>query len=463
MEKRNPGLSFANKESGFRFRSIRSYRNSARPTLESHRSMRLPFFYGWIVVGVTFVTMGIGVNARTFFSLLFSPIVDEFGWQRGVTAGAFSFGFVMSAVFSPLMGRLMDRTGPRVVMELGVVLMAAGLMLAPLTSEPWHLYLTIGLLVGAGSVCLGYSGQSLFLPNWFVRKRGLAVGIAFAGVGIGSITLLPWMQVLIEQAGWRTACWTLGLLILVVLAPINLLLRKRPQDFGLQPDGDAAPAASASRVSNVVDHAWASVEWTLSRAVRTRRFWWLALAFFTGLYGWYAVQVHQTKYLIEVGFSPATAAWALGFVSLVGIPGQIWLGHLSDRIGREWIWTISSVGFVVCFLALIALQSLPSTPLLYLMVFAQGFLGYGVTAIIGAVAMEIFEGRHFGSIYGTLTVAGLAGGAAGPWITGVIHDHTASYAIAFWIGIVISTVSIIAIWMAGPRQIRAVAGRIKKA
>src|SRR6185369_4769007 len=138
-----------------------------------------------------------------------SPIIDEFGWQRGVTAGAFSFGFVVAAILSPLMGRLMDRTGPRTVMELGVMLMAAGFLLAPLTSEPWHLYLTIGLLVGAGSVCLGYSGQSLFLPNWFVRKRGLAVGIAFAGVGIGSITLLPWMQTVIEQAGWRAACWTL--------------------------------------------------------------------------------------------------------------------------------------------------------------------------------------------------------------------------------------------------------------
>src|SRR3954447_1933861 len=101
--------------------------------------MRLPFFYGWLVVAVTFVTMGIGVNARTSFSLLFSPIIDEFGWQRGVTAGAFSFGFVIAAILSPLMGRLMDRTGPRTVMELGVLLMAAGFLLAPFTSEPWHL------------------------------------------------------------------------------------------------------------------------------------------------------------------------------------------------------------------------------------------------------------------------------------------------------------------------------------
>src|SRR3977135_628857 len=158
--------------------------------------MRLPFFYGWIIVIVTFVTMAIGVNARTSFSLFFPPIVDEFGWERGVTAGAFSFGVFVSCAVSctRLSVRMMDRCGPRAVMELGVALMAGGLLLAPLTTRPWHLYLTIGVMVGAGSICLGYSGQSLFLPNWFNRRRGLATGIAFAGVGIGSVTMLPWVQ-----------------------------------------------------------------------------------------------------------------------------------------------------------------------------------------------------------------------------------------------------------------------------
>ena len=101
-------------------------------------------FYGWIIIAVTFVTMGIGVNARTAFSLLFPPILDEFHWDRGVTAGAFSFGFVVSAIMSPLIGRAMDRFGPVAVMELGVLLMGVGLLLAPLTSEPWHLYVSIG-------------------------------------------------------------------------------------------------------------------------------------------------------------------------------------------------------------------------------------------------------------------------------------------------------------------------------
>ena len=322
--------------------------------------MRLPFFYGWVIVAVVFVSMGIGVNARTAFSLLFPPILDEFRWDRAVTAGAFSFGFLVSAIMSPLLGRMMDRVGPRAVMELGVVLMAAGLLLAPLTTEPWHLYATLGVLVGGGSVCLGYSGQSLFLPNWFVRRRGLATGIAFAGVGVGSIVLLPSVQLVIESAGWRTACWTMGLLVLVVLAPINLLLRKRPEDMGLQPDGDAAPErVSAAQPSNVVDPAWAAVDWTLGRAMRTARFWWIALGYFCGLYAWYAVQVHQTKYLIEIGFSPTVAAWALGLVSLVGIPGQIALGHISDRIGREWVWTAGALGFAVCYLAAAALAGVP--------------------------------------------------------------------------------------------------------
>jgi MFS family permease len=424
---------------------------------------RLPIYYGWAIVAVTFVTIGFGVNARTAFSLLFPPILDEFGWGRGVTAGAFSFGFIVSAILSPLMGKLMDKAGPRAVMELGTVLMGAGLLLAPLTSQPWHLYLSIGVLVGGGSVCLGYSGQSLFLPNWFVRRRGMALGIAFAGVGIGSITLLPWMQSMIAHAGWRTACWTLGLLLLVVLAPINLLLRKRPEDMGLLPDGDAAPHASGvPPPSNIVDPAWAATDWTLSRALRTTRFWWIALGYFAGLYVWYAVQVHQTKYLTEIGVSPTAAAWALGFVSLAGIPGGIVLGHLSDRIGREWVWAIANLGFAFCFVALLALGVYPSMPLVYGMVIVQGGLGYGLTSVMGAIVAEIFQGRHYGTIFGTVMLSALAGGAAGPWLTGVLHDWLGNYVLAFWLGIAISGVSALAVWQAAPGKVRVVSGRVRR-
>src|SRR5215467_12562142 len=171
--------------------SDRASKMSAAPPTARTSGIRLPLFYGWILVAVAFVTMAVGVNARTAFSLLFPAILDEFGWDRGMTAGAFSFGFLVSALVTPCVGWLMDLRGPRLVIELGVVAMAAGLILAVLVREPWQLYLSLGALVGGGVNCLAYTGQSLYLTNWFVRRRGLALSVAFSGVGIGSITVLP--------------------------------------------------------------------------------------------------------------------------------------------------------------------------------------------------------------------------------------------------------------------------------
>jgi MFS family permease len=423
---------------------------------------RLPFFYGWVIVAVVFVTMAVGVNARTAFSLLFPPILDEFGWERGATAGAFSFGFLVSAGLSPLLGRMMDRRGPRFVIEIGVGLMAVGMFLATLTSQPWQLYLTLGLLVGGGSVCIGYSGQSLFLPNWFVRRRGLAMSLAFSGVGVGSILLLPGVELIIARAGWRAACLVMGILLAGLLLPLNLLLRQRPEELGLMPDGEPLSSAATAGGAYIVDPMWTAIDWTLPRAVLTWRFWWIAAGFFCSLFAWYAVQVHQTKYLTELGFDPFEAAWPLGLVSLLAVPGQIALGHISDRIGREWVWTVGCAGFAICYAALLAMPYMPTPLLLYVMVAAQGMLGYGLTSVLGAIPAEIFLGRHYGAIAGTLMVPSMLGGAAGPWVTGVLHDATASYAPAFAIALGCCLLSAVAIWLAAPRKVRAVAGRARR-
>jgi MFS family permease len=424
-------------------------------------AQRLPFFYGWVVIAVAFVTMALGVNARTAFSLLLPPILTEFGWDRSVIAGAFSFGFLISAFGSPLLGRLVDRHGPQLASLIGVISVILGLGFATLASQPWHLYLTLGVLIGVGSVCLGYSGQSLYLPNWFVRRRGLAMGLAFSGVGIGSIVLLPWMQVLISTQGWRHACLMLALTVLVLGLPLTFFLRKAPQDLGLLPDGEISNGqASTAPKTNIADAQWAAMEWTLARAMRTRRFWWLALGYFCTMYAWYAIQVHQTKYLVDVGFSATQAAWALGAVSLAGIPGQIFLGHLSDRIGREPVWLLSN--FTVAYLALLALAKGPSLPVLYVMILAQGLIGYGITSVFGAIPAEIFEGKHYGSIFGTLMFIAISGGASGPWMSGLLYDATGSYTAAFLVAMASSAVAGITIYLVAPGKVRTVAGRIAK-
>jgi MFS family permease len=315
--------------------------------------------------------MGIAVNARTAFSLLFPVILDEFGWSRAATAATFTTGLLASNLFTP-----------------------------------WQLHLTFGVLVAGASVLVSYMGHSLLLPNWFVRRRGLALGVAFSGVGVGSFLLLPWLETLIGRAGWRSACWALAALIAVVLVPLNAVVpRRRPEELGLAPDGGAGPArhpaAARGHGDGVVDAAWTAVEWTLGRAIRTGRFWWIFLGYFTGLFAWYAVQVHQTKYLLELGFSPRLAAYALGLVGLTGVVGQIAWGHVSDR-----------------------------------------------ASVFGAIPVELFQGARYGSIFAVLNLASNAGAGSGPWVAGWVHDRTGSYAPAFGLAIACAAVSVAAMWLA---------------
>ncbi len=190
---------------------------------------------------------------------------------------------------------------------------------------------------------MSYSVQSQFLPNWFVRRRALAIGIAFSGVGVGAILILPWLQSVILNDGWRSACWTLG--------------HRDPGGAAAdQPPRHQAAAGSrpASRRANGTDltagrrcksrtssmPSGRPSNGRCKRAVRTATLLVAgARAISAAGYIWYAVQVHQTKYLVEIGFSPMQAAWSLGVVAMAGIPGQILLGALSDRIGREIVWS----------------------------------------------------------------------------------------------------------------------------
>jgi MFS family permease len=185
-------------------------------------------------------------------------------------------------------------------------------------------------------------------------------------------------------------------------------------------------------------------------SLRTARFWWIVVGFLGGLFAWYAVQVHQTKYLIEIGFAPARAAWALGLVGFGGIAGQIALGHLSDRIGREWVWSVSCAGFVICHVTLLAMRTQPTSALLYVMVGAQGLLGYGLAAVYGAIPAEIFQGKHYGKVFGTLSLASSSGAALGPWVAGALYDRSGNYVTAFYLGIAASLISAVAIWLAAP-------------
>ena len=246
------------------------------------------------------------------------------------------------------------------------------------------------------------------------------------------------------------------------LIPLNVLLqRRRPEDIGLTPDGDSradsAPAASASgprtgwRCSRIGDIAKRG-ELTLRQALGSAKFWLVSGGFACALFVWYAILVHQTKYLQDLGFSTQFSSFALGLVPLFGVAGQIGLGALSDRIGREWIWTFACIGFALCYALLIVLRIYPQPLVVWLMVLAQGGLGYSLVSVYGAIPADLFRGPNYGLIYGTMSFFGSLGAALGPFLLGRIHDWTGSYDIAFVIAIGLSLLSILLIWLAAPRH-----------
>ncbi len=420
---------------------------------------RLPFYYGWVVVAIAFVTIGIGVNVRTAFSLLYPPILEEFGWDRGITAGIFSVGFATSMVIAPFLGVALNRFGPGIVMSVGAIVVSASLVLTTYADTQLLIFLSLGCGVVGGAIIFAFTSHAYLLPFWFVRRRGLTTGIAFSGVGVGAILLFPWLQDIIKSDGWREACWAMAVLLLAVVLPLNLAFqRRRPEDLGLKPDGDGRKGPAAAPVDNVVDRAWVERNFSLLSAMATMRFWWASMGLFFGMYIWYAVQVHQTKYLAEIGYTEVVAAYALGMVGLMGVSGQIGLGALSDRIGREWAWTIAVMGFVLSYILLLAMKLSASPVLLWAMVACQGALGYGMATIFPLILAEIFHGPRFGQIFGAFSAIISIGAAAGPWVTGEIYDRTQSYDLAWYVGLGACTLAIAGIWLAAPRKVRLAAG-----
>ena len=422
--------------------------------------MRARFYYGYVVIAVAFVTMGIGVNSRTAFSLLYPAILDEFGWERGATAGIFACGFLASVLVAPVVGALFERLGPRIVVPMGAGLVATGLLLATLATSLPGLYLSLGVFAVGGSVFLSYIGHSAFLPYWFLRRRGLMLGIAFAGVGVGGIAIFPLLQSYITSVGWRDGCVALAALLIVVVVPLNALAqRRRPEDMGLRPDGGEASGASGPAPGEVVaDPVWAGRDWRYAELLGNFRVWALLLGYSASMFVSYAVLVHQTRFYIDVGFSAEQAAWSLGLLVFSGIFGQVVIGSLSDRIGRELGWALAMAGYGTCFAIYLVIPTFPFVWLMYAATAAVGLLGAGTAPLFSAITLELFKGRGFGRAYGAVTVATTLGAAAGAWGTGAMYDAFGSYTVAYALAIALSAVSIVGIWVAGPGRVRPVVG-----
>lgn len=424
------------------------------------RKEKPALYYGWIVLAVSFFAMLVAYSLRYNFSVFYVAILNHFGWSRGAAAAGFSINLVVYALSCPIAGNLVDRFGVRWVVPIGAFVLGVILLGCSRINAIWQFYAVIGVSA-FGACAIGYVTHAPVITNWFLNRRGMALGILSAGI-TGSAIIAPGVQHLISTLGWKGAFVVLAGVSAFVLAPVSaLFLRQHPENNGLpgeEVEPEENPAQNRGRRGErVADKAWALKDWTLPLAIKTRRYWCVALTcLFLGFYC-YSILAHQFAYLTDAGFSGSFASRIVALFCTFATVGCC-CALVSDYLGREPTFTLGSACSLLGITALFFTGSghHAATPYLYGVIF--GF-GYGLsTSMMAIIAADLFQGKQFGTINGSLMSAFVLGGAVGPWFAGCLFDLTGSYAKAFPFMYFSVLASVAFVWLAGPRKVRTVQG-----
>ena len=406
-------------------------------------------YYPWVVIAIAFLTVGIAFGARNAFAVFLVAVIEEFHWSRGLASGALMLGSVMWTLAAPIIGILLDRLGPRIVLPGGAIIMALGFVISGMADTIAEFYLGMGIFMGVGFAALPMTSQATFLSNWFIRKRGLAIGTAASGIGLGILLVVPWTQWLIATYGWRAAFFILAGVLAIVIAPLNYFFqRQRPEEMNLKPDFGDSPARP------VAGHVKAATfdGPNLKEALRTWRFWAFAFGVLAGAIPLHMVLIHQVAAVSDAGFSRELAALGLGLIGLFTAPAMIFMGLLADRIGRQWSYLLGSASLMVGIFLLMMLTGADRSWLFYAF---PPFIAFGFSSrqsLYPTIAADLFHGKSFGAIIGAIALFIGAGAGIGPWLGGVIHDWTGNYFWAFCVAQAMTFASVGFIWMAGSRD-----------
>ncbi len=424
---------------------------------------RAPFFYGWVIVAICFLTVAISYGIRYSFPVFYVSILQEFGWSRADTALIFSINIIVYGVSAPIVGTALDRFDPRKFMTMGAILLAVAIAACSLTNQIWHFYILFGLLVSFGVCANGAVPNLALVSRWFIRRRGAAIGIFSVGFAAAYI-MASGIEHMIGQIGWRSSFLLLGLLPLGLTPLIAIFQRLDPREKGLLPDGE--PLAATARQTDVVtaealvvDKKWAGEEWNLPKAIRTYRFW---LLFTVNLFFWGValnlILTHQIVFAVDEGYSRTFGALIFSLYGVFYGVGNV-LSFLSDRFGREVMATMGITLAMLGTLMLILNEGNYTPWFMYAYSLLFG-IGTGMAGpALNASAADLFQGKNFGSIFGLIVIGFAIGGSISPWLGGKIFDVLGTYVPAFYLVMAALAISGVCLWIAGPRQVRLVSGK----
>lgn len=388
------------------------------------------FFYGYIIVLVSVIVITIAYGAQYSYGVFFKPLSTEFGWTRAMTSGAYSLSMLLRGFLFVFAGKLNDKLGPRFVVTICGAFLVLGYLLMSQISTVWHLYVVYGVILA-----IGMSGGIVPLTStaarWFVKRRGLMIGIVAAGIGAGTIIMPPISSWLITSYDWQTSYIIVGIMVFVSTIFGWLFLRREPAEVGQLPygGGEAKTKSLNQQASG----------FSLSQAFNNRQFWMLSIVFFCFGFSLQVIMVHMVPYATDLGISSISAANILAVIGILSTTGRVIMGSASDRIGSRSATTIS---LILMSAALVGLLFGKELWMFYLFSILFGF-GYGGTsALQSPIVAELFGLKAHGAVLGSATFFFTFGGAIGPLVAGYIFDIGGGYHLAFLLCVVLSFIAI---------------------
>ena len=380
-------------------------------------------YYGWKIVGTLSLTETVSWGILFYaFSIFLSPMRDELGWSSSTLTGAYSLALLVSGLSAPLVGVWLDRHGPRAIMTIGSIVGTLMVLAWSRVDSPLAFY-AIWFGIGLAMATTLYEPAFTTLAAWFDRDRPRAMLIVTIAAGFASTIFLPLSGWLEESLGWREALLVLGILLgAMTILPHALVLRRRPEDLGLLPDGQAIKrhdAKAPPTISGV----------TLSAAMHTPVFWWITAAFFCETFSTVAVGVHLISYLEERGESAAFAATAVGLIGAAQVGARILATALGPKVSQV---TLTAIVFALQAVALMVLMEWQTRPGLIISVLLLG-AGRGVVTLMRAGLVADFFGRaNFGSISGTMAFFLTGARALAPVAAGIAYGYWGGYRPVLW-------------------------------
>lgn len=366
------------------------------------------------VLALCFALSVLGRGLGESFTVFLKPISESFGWDRAQVVSVYSLSWLMSGLTAPLVGRLFDRSGPRTVYTLGLLLLGGAFLAASHAQSLWQFQLTVGLCVGLGIALVGNVPNSILLGRWFGPRLPTAMAVVYSAMGAGVLVLLPASQLLIDHIGWRDSYQWFGIVVLCLVVPLMLLPWR-------------LFAAGSPAVVRKVPVEIEDAGWTLGGAIRHHAFWALFSTFFFTAVGMYAISAQIVAYLIDAGFPPLLAATAWGFSGVVLTVGMVSVSTLDGIIGRRPSVLLSYAISIIGIFFLWLIQWFPNYWLLTAFVIFFGSMIGSRGPLITATALKIFQGKRVGTIFGTISIGSGLGSAIGSWSGGLIHDYTHGY------------------------------------